>query len=193
MVKPLPRYGNLSIFKKGEVRHREYFKTGNFNCMLRVKLHHCENFCGDHSNRCWDIAVYWFQHDRFVIYVWTTHEDYFEVFFILQNSIGNSAVGLIICQFRCDVLWVWNSKKRILMQKDVRWCRDCQKRFTAAICVLQEETKKTKETLQWQTGYSMWGQNLPSPVDMPVGLYNSLYYHTSRNFGHSDIWYIKMT
>ena len=63
--------------------------------------HHAK-FCGDRSNRCWDMAIFrFFQDDGCPPYwicdahVWTTHEGHLVVFITVQNLVGiNTLVSI---------------------------------------------------------------------------------------------------
>jgi len=52
----------FSILQNGGSRHLGFLEFRIFNCrrVKRVKLHHHAKFCGDRSNRCWEMAIFWF-------------------------------------------------------------------------------------------------------------------------------------
>ena len=52
-VKPLLRYGDLSIFHDGGHRHLRFSKCGNLRDGKgqRAKMHYRDKFCGNQSNR----------------------------------------------------------------------------------------------------------------------------------------------
>ena len=92
-------------------------------------------------------------------------------------------------------------KRHILVWKDVVWRIDRQNRSTGVICARDEETKKgrqknfivayrvlaqTTHVVKLKSKSVKWylrcrGQNLALPITLAVGIYNSLYYLTSRH------------
>jgi len=59
-VKPLLRYGDISIFHDGGSRHLGFLKCGNFRDgrVKSIQMRHHAKFRGDRPNRCWDTVMY---------------------------------------------------------------------------------------------------------------------------------------
>ena len=141
-LKPLPRYGDFTIFQDGG-------RPPSWICYVCV--------CADHPRRAFD-GLYrcakfgWNQCSRFDnMRVFQFHE------FGLKTPIHAPKIGVFgVFDPLNGEQYQRNPKRHILWEKDVIWRIDCENRSTGATCVRDEGTKEQdtkKPEVRAKSGY----------------------------------------